>query len=118
MKLSKLAVCSFLAGSMLNQPGCTSVLVGASLRWQENQNRAARPHFDAIITSKVKIGDTLSHALQVLTDAGLTYSIDRFDHTLVSLLRTGKGCGIQFRAKLDDGDRITDIKVQELLTGL
>lgn len=113
----RLAVCVILAVSLLAQSGCTSVLVGASLRWQEKQNKAARPHFDEVVTRKVKVGDTLSHAQQVLTDAGLTHSIDRFDHALVSLLRTGKGCGIQFRAKLDDDDRITDIKIQEFLTG-
>lgn len=118
MKISKTAMGVIFAGSLLAQAGCTSILVEASLRHQNRQNKAARAHFDAVVTSKIKIGDTLSHAQQVLTEAGLSYSIDRYDHSLISLQRTGKGCGIQFRANLDEGDRITDIKVQELLTGL
>ncbi len=93
--------------------------VAESFRHQAALNAAAKPAFDAAVTSKLKVGDSLEHAEQILRKAGLEYFVERriSPPRLDSILRTGVGCGFGIHLELDAQDRISKIDIREVFTG-
>ena len=93
--------------------------VAESLRHQAALNAAAKPAFDAAVTSKLKVGDSLEHAQEVLRSARLEFSVERriSPARLDSILRTGDGCGFRIHLELDAHDRISKMDIREVFTG-
>ncbi len=94
-----------------------SASVAESFREQRVRNDAAKPLLDAVVTRKIKIGDTVDHAKQILTDAGLDFHFERFTPELRSIYRTGPGCGFTIVLALDSQERISKIDVRPFFTG-
>ena len=101
--------------------GClTTFEIDRSLAEQEKLNGAARPLFEAVVTSRLKVGDTLAHAQTVLAYAGLPNSVsrDRLPHPgLSSRYSTGPGCGFNISLALDPHDCIVKIDITDYSTG-
>ena len=93
--------------------------VAESLRRQAALNAAAKPAFDAAVTSKLKVGDSLEHAQEVLRSARLEFSVERriSPARLDSILRTGDSCGFRINLELDAQDRISKMDIREVFTG-
>ncbi len=109
------------AAAIILVGGCASAsfeeMVAASLKEQEARNEAATPLLDAVVTRKLKIGDTVDHAKEVLAAAGLDSHIEHFAPELRSIYRTGHGCGFTIVLLLDNQERISKIDVQPFFTG-
>lgn len=93
--------------------------VSHSLAEQGVRVRAAKPLFDAVVTSKLKIGDSLAHATEVLTYAGMTCdpSREKPPRELQSVYRVGDGAGFFVKLELSPEGRVTKIGIQEFYTG-
>jgi hypothetical protein len=50
--------------------------IGEAIRHNTAKLDRARPRFDALVRNKLKVRDSLEHAKEVLTDAGLDFTID------------------------------------------
>lgn len=88
-----------------------------SLREQGALNDAAKPLLEAVITNRIKVGDTVDHAKQVLAEAGLTAYSDRTAPQLSALYRTGPGCGFTIALDVDRQNRIEKIEIRPFFTG-
>ena len=100
--------------------GCTSFdkMVAESLREQRACNEAVKPLLDAVVTKKLKIGDSIEHVEEVLRGANLSFEFERFDPSeLRSIYRTGEGCGFTIAVKFDPAKRVARIDVREFFTG-
>ena len=84
------------------------------------QNEGAKPLFDAVVTKKLKIGDSLDHAKQVLGNAGLGFDVVRapFPRPMVrSIYRASRWSGFTIQLELNDQNRISKIDIREYFTG-
>jgi len=100
--------CSLFSGWMIDQ----------SLRHQHALNEKARLVVNTNIRDKIHVGDDQLVAEQVLSKAELSYVVDiRFDHAIVALYSTGKGCGFSIKIFLDEAKKVSAVKIQEVLTG-
>jgi hypothetical protein len=91
-----------------------------SFREQGLQNQAVKPLFDAVVTKKLKVGDSLEHAKEVLSSAGLGFDVVRapFPRPMVqSIYRAGRWSGFTIQLELDSQDRISKIDIREYFTG-
>lgn len=101
-------------------PGCTSFdrVVAQSLHEQAVRIEAAKPLFDAVVTQKLKVGDTAEHAKKVLSEAGLPFAVDKVGPPVLrSIYRTGAGSGFTIALELDGEDRVSKIDIREVYTG-
>jgi hypothetical protein len=90
------------------------------LKEQGVRNEAVKPLLDAVVTKKLKIGDSLDQAKKVLGDAGLDFTVDRPPlprRVLHSIYRAGPYSGFTIQLELDGEDRITKIEIREYFTG-
>lgn len=97
-----------------------SFVVGRSLREQGLQNQGAKPLLDAVVTKRLKVGDSLEHVKEVLSNAGLGFEVVRepFPRPAVhSIYRTGRWSGFTIKLELDSQDRISKIDIREYFTG-
>ena len=117
-KNASACVCVFV-GAVLS--GCTSLdqKVAESLREQRACNDAAKPLFDAVVTKKLKVGDPIERAKEVLAGAGLGFEIDKIHPPVLrSFYSTGVGCGIAITMEIDSAQRISKIDIHDVYTGL
>jgi hypothetical protein len=84
---------------------------------QQARNQAATPLFDAVVTKRLKVGDTPEKVKQVLADAGLHFSENGEPRTLYSLYSTGNGSGIALAVKFDSNGLLASYTVQTQTTG-
>ncbi len=117
-----------IAGSVLLS-GVVLVLIGPRLLfdWAVTRSiteqgirvQAVKPLFDTVVTSRLKVGDTLEHAKEVLSYAGLDYSIAKepLPHELQSTYRAGDGSGFYVKLTLSRDDRITKVEIHDFYTG-
>lgn len=77
-----------------------------------------KPRLDATVTTKLKVGDSLAHAKQVLSDAGLGSHLEEHPPRpiLKSILRGGRWSGFSIAVELDDRRRIAKIDIREFFT--
>ncbi len=97
-----------------------SFVVGRSLREQGLQNEGAKPLFDAVVTKKLRVGDSLEHAKEVLSSAGLGFDVVRapFPRPMIqSIYRAGRWSGFTIQLELDSQDSISKIDIHEYFTG-
>jgi hypothetical protein len=116
-KMSSACACLLVTGIL---SGCTSFdqKVAESLREQAARNEAAKPLLDAVVAKKLKIGDSIERAKEVLSDAGLTFEVDKIGALVLrSIYRTGDGCGITIALEIDSEQRISKIDIREVYTG-
>ncbi|HVU47668.1 MAG TPA: hypothetical protein VHD85_16175 [Terracidiphilus sp.] len=111
-----LGIAAFLVGPSL----FFSFAVGRSLREQRLQNEGAKPLFDAVVTKKLKAGDSLEHAKEVLSNAGLGCDVVRapFPRPMIqSIYHAGPWSGFTIQLELDTQDRISKVDIHEYFTG-
>jgi hypothetical protein len=97
-----------------------SYSVRRALHEQDVQNGAAKPLFDAVVTKKLKVGDSLERAKEVLNYAGLSFDVvcAPFPHPMVqSIYRAGRWSGFTIQLELDSSDSISKIDIHEYFTG-
>lgn len=97
-----------------------SYAVSRAFHEQRIQNEAAKPLFDAVVTKRLKVGDSLEHASEVLKNAGLEFTVTRhpFPYPAIqSVYRAGRWSGFSIQLELDSEDRISKITIQEYFTG-
>lgn len=95
------------------------VLVPISVAWQGHELRVAKPEFDRLVTSQLRVGQSLDDAERVLTAAGLTFTVADWwprHGMLQSGKEVGRGYGFQVQLLLDPQRRISTIDVQPYTT--
>jgi hypothetical protein len=89
-----------------------------SISHQSVQLESARPRFDALVRSKLKVGDTVDDAKRVLSEAGLEFTIEneRSPRLLRSVYHAGStGAAFLIEVALDGQDRISKIDIQDFI---
>jgi hypothetical protein len=89
--------------------------IGEAIRHNTAKLDRARPRFDALVRNKLEVGGSLEHAKEVLTDAGLDFTIDneKSPPVLTSVyLADGPGPGWLIELQLKH-DRVSEIDILE-----
>jgi hypothetical protein len=85
------------------------------------RNAAAKPLFEAVVTRKLKVGDSLEHVKEVLEYAGLSHRMEQWGSRppwVVSIYRASRYSGFGIRLELDGTDCVSKIEIKEYFTGL
>ena len=90
----------------------------AGLVDQSTHLEAVRPLLESTVMRRIKMGDSVERAKEVLRDAGLTYRIQGTPHAVFTGYQAGPGCGFTMVIELSPDDRITRIDVQPYMRGL
>ncbi|MBS0632531.1 MAG: hypothetical protein JSS11_11495 [Verrucomicrobia bacterium] len=91
-----------------------------ALHEQSMQNAAAKPLFEAVVTKKLTIGDSLEHVKEVLRYAGLDFSVVRetLPHSEIqSIYRVSPHSGFTIHLEFDSYHHLSKIDIHEYLTG-
>ena len=94
--------------------------IDRALQQQVLQNAAAKLLLDAAVTKKLMIGADLNFAKQVLSEAGLEFSVERRSPSrdvLSSIYRAGRWSGFTISVELDAHQQIAKIDIHEYFTG-
>ena len=90
----------------------------AGLDEQSARLEAVRPLLESTVTRRIKVGDSVEHAKDVLREAGLTYRVEGAQHAVFAGYQAGPVCGFTIVMELSPDERISKIEVQPYLRGL